>query len=295
MVERHEGRLTPADRRLVRELLTYPAEAAFLSTTRLAARTGVHQTTAVRLAKKLGFSGYPALRAQLQAELLRRSTPSDPAERVRRRLSHTPEGAVLETLIDTEVDALRRVRDHVSQAHLDAVARVLIDARRLFLYAHGNATTLVELMDRRLRRSGFDTVDLRAQGRTLAERVLTLGRGDAVVLFAFRAAPPGYVPLVRYAGQVGARTVLVSDLIGTMIRPRPDVALVAPRGGEGEFQTLTVPMLICNALILTIAKLDDGRSMTALDRLGHIAAWFEEGGDGRGRKPAESRLGRRRT
>src|SRR3546814_11075156 len=58
--------LTNSDRRIIEILLAQQSEAAFLSAAQLAERAQVHETTATRLAQKLGFAGYPELRAHLQ-------------------------------------------------------------------------------------------------------------------------------------------------------------------------------------------------------------------------------------
>jgi DNA-binding MurR/RpiR family transcriptional regulator len=271
-VEEHADRLSAADERIVRELLTDPAEAAFLSAAELADRAGVHEASAVRLAQKLGYRGYPQLRADLRSDLLSRS---DPGERVRRRLAHA-DGGVLASVVQDEVAALASLPERLGQEQLDAAARVLIDARVVHLFAQGHATSLVELLDRRLRRSGSATSVVTGRSRDLAERAQTLRSDDAVVAFAFVQRPHGLSPLLEHAREVGARSVLVSDTLGPLIRPVPDVVLAAPRGAEGEFQSLTVPMAICNALVLTVARLDEGRSLAALDRLTGLIRRFDD-------------------
>lgn len=274
IIEEHEASLTAADRKLVRVLLTQRTEAAFLSAADLAARAQVHEATAVRLAQKLGFKGYPDLRAALQAEVLE---AGDPALRVRRRLGRTGEGDVLADLVEAERLALEGLLVHIDQAKIEEAARMLVASRRVFVFALGNASSLADLAIRRLRRAGFAVVDIRFYGRELAERLVSLGSDDAIFAFAFRRTPTGLVPLLEHAGAVGARTVLIGDATGQMIRPRPHCVLAAPRGAEEEFQTLTVPMAIVNALILTIARLDQGRSLDALERLGGLIRTFETG------------------
>lgn len=275
-VEQHRGRLSVSDERLIQRLLSDPASAAFLSAAELAKRAGVHEATAVRLAKKLGYRGYPQLRADLQGELqVALGRRAEPADRVRRRLAHADDGDVLATLVRDETVALRGLPQHVGQASLDQAASALVDAQRVFLFGQGHATSLVDLLERRLRRSGYATVVLRAQGRELAEQVLALGRNDVVLALAFHSRPAGLRALLRHARRVGATTIGVSDALGPLLRPAPDHLLAAPRGLEAEFQSLVVPMTICNALVLTIARLDGGRSMAALDRLGGLIDEFE--------------------
>lgn len=270
-IQEHDGRLSAADQRLIAELLGSPAEAAFLSAAELAARGGVHQAAATRLAKKLGYRGYPHLRSDLQSELL---DSIGPGERVRRRLAHTDGEGVLASMVADEVAALADLPSQVRQEHLDTAARLISSANRIFLFGHGHATALVDLLARRLRRSGHLAVPLVGSPRDLAEEVALLVADDLVVAFAFHRRPPGLRSVLRRAADVGARTILIADAVGPLLRPQPTVLLTARRGTETEFQSLTVPMAICNALVLTLARLDPG-SMSALDRLTGLIDEFE--------------------
>lgn len=271
LVEQHRDRLTPADRRVLDVLLSHPTEAAFLRAEEIADRAGVHQASATRLAKRLGYAGYPELRSDLQSELL---GGIGPGERVRRRLEHAEGGDLLQALVADELASLAELPRHVSQPQLDDVAGRLTRARRVFLFGQGNATVLVELMQRRLRRFGIDTITLDGPGRDLAEQLLALTAEDAVLTFAFRRAPTSLEPLLGYAAERGAPTVLVTDTVSGL-QPAPTVVLAAPRGSGREFQSLTVPMALANALLLTIARQAPDSSISSLDRLGALLERFD--------------------
>ncbi len=273
LIERHQDQLTAADRRVVRELLASPTEAAFLSAAGLAKRAKVHPATAGRLAQKLGFGDYRALKAEFQAEIIK---TTHPAERVRYRLAHVEQDSILADIVESELTALRQIAEQVSEAEIDAAAKTLLAARRVFLFAQGNATTLIEMMDRRLRRADFSTTALRYQGRELAEHALAIESGDAVLAFAFHSVPTGLTPLLRHAARVGATSILITDILAPLVKPRPKMIIAASRGLAEEYLTLTVPMAICNALILTIARLDQGRSLKALGRLAKLTRSFAD-------------------
>lgn len=265
VVAQQEHNLSASDQQVIQVLLSDPATMAFLSAAEIAERVGVHESTVVRLAKKLGYEGYKELRNDLRQDIA-------PAERMRRRLASTNE---LSALIAEEIATLQDLVNTISQAQLDEVALKIIAARRIYLFAQGHSTALVDLMDRRLRRYGFDTVVLRYQRRDLAEHLMTLGERDVVLAFAFRVRPPGLSALLKYAARIGATTIVISDMLGVLLRPQPDLLLAARRGAEDQYLTLTVPMAICNALILTIARLDEGRSIERLDRLSDLIQFFD--------------------
>jgi DNA-binding MurR/RpiR family transcriptional regulator len=269
VVESHYGDLTSSDESLIQELLANPQEAAFLTAAELAARVGVHESTAVRLAQKLGYQGYRELKANLREELM---DTVDSAERIRRSLGRSPE---LASLVTDEIAALQELVTTVRQEQLDKAAKAIIHAHRVFLFARGHSTSLVEYMDRRLSRAGYETVDLRVRGRDLAERIVGLDANDVLLAFAMRVRQPDLVPLLEQVTAIGAPTILIGDSLGPLIRPKPDILLWARRGRRGEHHSHAVPMTICSALVLTIARLDTGRTFESLDKLSGLIRRYE--------------------
>lgn len=271
VVEQFSGQLTKADRKVVEELLANPREGAFLSLPELALRAAVHPTSAVRLAKKLGYSGYPELRSQLQTELL--DVPP-PAERVRERLAHMSRGSILSALVHSEITALQQLPNLITQADIERAAKAIIKARRIYVFGRNHAVALMQLMTLRLRRSGYPAQSIERYGLELADDLLDLGAKDLVIGFGFTKPPEDLQKALQYAARVGARTMVISDHIGTTLRPNPDFLLAASRGARGESQSLTVPMAICNTLILEISRLDRGKSLKNLEKLDQLENRF---------------------
>lgn len=270
-VQQRAELLSSADHRLLRELLSNPTAGAFMSAAELAERGGVHQAAATRLAKKLGYRGYPHLRAELQAELLESISP---AERVRRRLEHAGDAGILAAVVEDEVAALSELPNQVSQDRLNAAAQLIATAERTHVFGHGHATALVDLIVRRLRRSGHLALPLTGSGRDLAEGAAMLTSRDLVVAFALRRRPPGLRPLLDQATRQSTPVLLITDAAGPLMGLQSTIHLSARRGPESEFQSLTVPMAICNALVLTLARLDTD-SVAALEGLTELIEAFE--------------------
>ncbi|HOG48912.1 MAG TPA: hypothetical protein PLB78_19950, partial [Anaerolineae bacterium] len=82
----------------------------------------------------------------------------------------------------------------------------------------------------------------------------------------------------------GCGSVFLTDTLGATFKDRVDVVLAARRGPVSTFHSLTVPMAIINALILTVAMARPGESVAALDRLQELRAGY--GLDVLGQAPA---------
>ncbi|MBF4550983.1 MurR/RpiR family transcriptional regulator [Pseudoclavibacter sp. VKM Ac-2888] len=257
--------LTPTDRRLVSALQTQPLEATFWSAAELTGPLQLHQSAATRLAQRLGFEGYPQLRDALRADY---HGGDGPSQRIRGRLERHQASDVLGGFVDDELAALSDLPRHVQQGELDALAEQVLRAGEVHLFAQGNATVLVDLMSRRLQRFGMRTVQLTGSRRDIAERIARLSAGDLLLAFAFRRAPAVLGPLLDVAAEAGAHSALITDTV-VWPAPRPSTIIAAPRGGSDDYLSLTVPMAISNALILTIARRAEP-SLRSLDRLGTL-------------------------
>lgn len=266
-------RLTPSERKLVQEIVRKPRDAAFGSAADLAETVGVHQATASRLARKLGFESYAGFRGALRDEFI---APIDPASRVRTTLEKTRNSELLPELIEQEIGALSRLSDYVGAEQIEAAAAAMRGARKVFLFATGNADILAVMMERRLRRFGISVVCLRGDGRDYAEQLLDLEDRDVLLAFAFRRQPRLYQRILDHAQGMGAVTIAIAGTIGPTLLPAADHLLSAPRGGRIEgFQSLLVPMTISNALVLQLASHDEERALGNLKKLGGLIQRFE--------------------
>jgi len=284
MIEQFEGRLSRSDHKLIRALFANPGEGAFLTSIEVAARAGVHPTTAVRLARKLGFSGYPELRVALRQEF----SANTGADRIRKRLEKIADGSILQSLIASEINALQAIPEYISQNQMTDAAQALIEADGIGVFGTGHASALADLVARRLNRSGYSASAFHHIGWETPEKIMGIGKKGMLVAFAFRVIPDSLPALLEFVRANGARSIVISDLVGPMIRPQPDILLAASRGREGESQSLTIPMAICNALILEMSKRDGGQSVASLDQLTEIRESLAQYS---GRPVPEPRLG----
>lgn len=266
-------RQTDTDRRLIHTLAADPRQTAFLSANELAQRAGVDPATAVRFARKLGFAGYPALRARLQQELV---GASEAAEHLRGRMQRLGTGSVLKGLVQAEVAHLGRLPDQLSDAALAAAARAVARAGQTFVFAVGHAGALAVLLESRLGRAGYRTRILKPVARDMAADLLQARARDAFVLFALNTVHPLVPKLIGHARRVGAAAILVCDMLAPVTRPAAHIVLAASRGAESELRSLSVPMAICNALVLHVARLDQRKALRNLERLDALRRQLED-------------------
>ena len=264
----HFNDLTKSEKRIANFLRKNQEESAFLSASEIASRLDLSEATLVRFARSLGFSSYPAMRAVLQDNFRRRVTHS---ARLRGRLNDLRDGGdIFERLTATEIDFLTQALDSIKREELNNAVEILHEHDRVFVFGLGPSVSLVDLLELRLRRFGREVVPLTNSGREFLEYLTMMGEKDLLFVICFFDQNPALKLVIDYANKVGATIIMLTDTLEAILGDKVDVVLSAKRGPIGEFHSLVVPMTVINSLLLSLASMEQEKSMTLLDKLDNL-------------------------
>ncbi|GHI92909.1 MurR/RpiR family transcriptional regulator [Streptomyces olivaceus] len=257
-------RLSPGQRRIAQYLIDHLHEAAFLSITDLADRVGVSQPSVTRFASAVGFSGYPALREQLQAVAL--GGRGGPAEENR--------GNELQAAVDAEIENLANLRrDFADADRVIEVGRELAASAPLTVLGLRISVSLAEYFAYAARRIHPD-VRLVTSGGTVAYDALLQSReagGAWVLAFSMPRHAHETLGAVRVARSAGLKVALITDLALGPLADEADVAFATGTGSRLVFDSYAAPGVMCAALLQAMTDADPGRTQARLEEYEHVA------------------------
>ncbi len=257
--------LTKSEKRIANFLRKNLNEAAFFAANEIAEQLDISEATVVRFARSLGFSSYPALRANIQNSLRQRVTHSS---RIKSRLDDLRTSSdIFERLAASEIDYLSQALESVNREQMEHAVELMHQRQRIFVFGTGPSLSLVDLLEIRLKRFGKDVLPLRSSGREMLEPLLTLGPNDLFIVICFFSINPSLRLVLEYASEVQCPVIMITDTLDTLIGDKADVVLAAKRGPVSEFHSLVVPMTVINALLLAVANRDQEKILPTLDRL----------------------------
>lgn len=220
-------------RRVAEEILADPVGAGSTSITALATRAEAAPATVSRLAARLGYSGFPALRSAIAVEN-GRNAQSGWEQDI--GTSITPEDSaadVLDLLAGTAARALREAVAAIDVRVLEQAADVIAAARRVHLYGDwGDGVPLRELTIR-LQRIGVAAWHLEGGPVTVRAMCSTLGGEDVVVVLNRSGDDEVSTRLLHDARALGARTVAIHGAPGSPVADGADLSVYSGiRNGE---------------------------------------------------------------
>ena len=216
LIHSHGGTLTPAERRLSDVLLRDYPVAGLQSVTKLAEAAGVSTPTVIRMARKLGYDGFPELQAALRKEASD-SINAPVTERSGRRERKLSLGAFGE-FAEAVFENLDKTIDRLDPVSLEAVAALLADPARTIFLAGGRITrSNADYFFNHLQIIRTSVKLLSGSVNSWPQDILDMDGQAVLVLFDIRRYESDLARLAELAVERGATIVLFTDQWGSPI------------------------------------------------------------------------------
>lgn len=246
--------LTPLELRVVDAITARKDLTEATPLKEIAQQSSVSEAMIVKIAKKLGFTGFREMRIGLveynqsdAANLYREISPDDSSASVIQKVFHTSMQALEETIAILDVEAFDRAADILHRAtHRD-------------FYGIGGSAQIARDVAHKFLRIGLRAA-IYDDAHMMLMSAAILKPDDAVVVFSHSGTTTAVLEALKLARKSGARTIAVTNYGDSPIAEAADVVLCSTAQGSpllGENAAARIAQLnILDALFVAIAQRD---------------------------------------
>ncbi len=272
-IQRSRRGFSKSQRAIAGYLQDHPEEVAFMTASRLGATVGVSESTVVRFATEIGYSGYPAMQQAVQ-EMIRNKLTS--LQRLEMTSRNIPPDKLLEAALGQDIDILRRTRENMDTQAFYRAVDALEKSKRVFVLGAGSSLALATFLAHYLRLV-FDNVQLvEATSETaILQQMVRVNDGDAIIAISFPRYSRKAAKALRYASSRGMTAIAITDSPLSPLAEGASHLLLARSDMVSFVDSLVGPLSVINALIVTVAIRKKPEVAEALRQLETI--WEEYG------------------
>lgn len=281
--------LPPAEQRMARFFVSQKQAVLLGSAAEIAALAGASDATVVRTARSLGFDSLSALRQVLLADL---TGTASPGKRLARTLQETggDSASALRHVVGLHESALDALKQPDMEAAFAHAVDLLAAARRRHIFGIGPSGAMAEYAALQFNRIGLPSSALSVSGVALADRLLWLESGDAVLMMAYAPLYREVEIVLDQAGLHEVPVVLISDNLGPLVSDKIAATLPAPRGKADHLATHGGTMVLIEAMIIALAAKAGETAFDSLDRLSSLRGAIDKAWVKRGTRKKQSPL-----
>lgn len=264
--------LTRAERQLANAMLASYPVLGLESITAVATASGVSTPTVVRMAKKLGYSGFPEMQAALRGEL--EATISNPIARRDRWAAAAPDTHILNRFADKVTDNLRQTLRQLPPETFNAVVELLADRGRRIHVVGGRITrSLADYLFTHMQVIRGGVTHVASNSNIWPHYVLEMNEGDVLVAFDVRRYEQEILRLAEMASARGAVIVLFTDQWGSPAAKYAAHAFHARIEAPSAWDSSVVTLFIVEAVV---AAVQDANWEETRARMKSLEALFDQ-------------------
>ncbi|CAI4142751.1 putative transcriptional regulator, RipR-type [Clostridium neonatale] len=259
-------RLSKGQKLIAEYILKNYDKAAFMTAAKLGVSVGVSESTVVRFANELGFSGYPKLQKALQ-ELIKNKLTT--VQRLELRNDYFSDGDALKGVLKADMENIRATLEKINENVFEDVVKSIFEAKRIYIIGLRNSTALSEFL-------GFylniilQNVKVVSYGISdVFEQMINVSEGDLVIGIGFPRYAAKTIDALAFSQDRGAKVVALTDSLLSPLATKADYTLIAQSNMASFVDSLVAPLSVINALIIAVG-------MREKENISNVFAGLEE-------------------
>jgi SIS domain protein len=237
----------------------YP-KVAFMTASKLGETVGVSESTVVRFATALGFSGYPKFQDALQ-ELIK--TKLTTVERVEMTdADYVSDKMILNNVFKNDINNIKDTMEHLDQASYEEAVDTIINAKKVYVMGLRSSIFVAKYLAYYLNYILDNVIIIRMDMGEPYEQMTKISEGDVFIPISFPRYSKKTYKVVNFAKERGAKVVAITDSINAPISKISDTVVTVRNNMVSFIDSLVPAFSVANAIVMGIAirEKDDVKS-----------------------------------
>ncbi|MDO4621684.1 MAG: MurR/RpiR family transcriptional regulator [Eubacteriales bacterium] len=250
-------KLSKGQKRLADFVMKHYDKAAFMTAAELGREAEVSESTTVRFASLLGYSGFPEFHETLE-ELVRNRLNS--IQRMEVAYGQIPQSGILHSVLSSDIEKIKLTMEHMDPEEFQKAVDIILNARTVYVLGIRSCAPLAEFLSFYLHEILKDVrlVSTNSPTETF-EQMIRIEREDVLIGISFPRYSMRTLKAVEFAHNRGAKVITLTDSMHAPINQSSSCKLIARSDMASIVDSLTAPLSVINALVvaLTMRKKDE--------------------------------------
>ncbi len=244
------GHLSKGQKILASYLSENIEECSFLTASMLGQRVGISESTVVRFAKEMGYSGYPEFQKALEELVLSRlnKTPS------KLDFGKIDKSSLLSSVLLEDAIHITNTIENIDEQTFSMAVDMIDKAENIYIIGLRNSYALAEYLyfNLNLAYSRVHLLNTNSNAEIL-EQMLRIGKKDLIIGISFPRYSMRTLKALEYAKSRNAKVISITDSPHSPLNLYSSCNLICESAFSSITESLVAPMSLINALIAAVS------------------------------------------
>lgn len=243
-------KMSKGQKKLAKYITSNYDTAVFMTAAKLGSVVGVSESTTVRFATLLGYSGFPEFHKALE-DVVKEKLHS--VQRIEISASKMTKTQVLETVMNSDAKKIRLTLDTISKSAFEEAVESIMVARRIYILGIRTCTPLANFLGFYLNLLFNDvTVVSTNSASEIFEQMINISNEDLLIGISFPRYSMRTLKAMEFANDRNAKVISITDDKNSPLNLYSSCNLLARSDMATVVDSLVAPLSVINALIVSL-------------------------------------------
>mgnify|MGYP000904607571 CR=1 FL=1 len=250
-IQNNFSRMSKGQKIIAEYIINSYDKAAFMTAASLGSKLNVSESTVVRFANTLGYSGYKELQKELQ-ELIKNKLTT--VQRL-----NLPDGISagennLSKVMESDIDNIKKTISEIDMDSIHNAVDLMSKGKQIYVIGLRSSSFLAGYLCFYLNFLFSNVKLISAGANDIFEQLVKAEKDDVIVGITFPRYSKKTLEALEYAKGKGCSIIAVTDSLISPATNRADVSLIARSDMISFIDSLVAPMSLINAFIIALGQ-----------------------------------------
>lgn len=243
-------KLSKGQKLIAKYVLENYDKVAFMTASKLSEEVGVSESTVVRFANALGYSGYPRLQDALEELMKNKLTAVQRIDLVDEKKCSSD---ILKSVLKEDSRNLRETLENIDENAFEEAVDKIIKAKRVYVLGLRSSYTIAQYLGFYLDRVIDNVQVIKMDMGDTFEQIVRINKDDVLIAITFPRYSTKAYQTASYAKEKKAHVIAITDSVFGPVASISDNRLIVKNNMMSFVDSLVPALSIVNALVVSIS------------------------------------------
>lgn len=244
------GKMSKGQKLIANYIIDNYDKAVFLTAAKMAKMIGVSESTVVRFASSIGYSGYPEFQKALESLVRSKLNSSD---RPAITNGGIEQNGVLREVLSADALKIKNTMENIDEAAFENAVEVISNAKRIYVVGIRTCAPLASFLSFYLNMIFDNVVNLQTSSSSeLFEQMIRISDEDCIIGISFPRYSMRTLKALEFANNRQAKVITITDSIHSPMNLYSSCNLIAESDMHSVVDSLVAPLSVINALVVEL-------------------------------------------
>lgn len=246
----HYGKMSKSQKVIATFIYDHYDQAVFMTAAKMGETLGVSESTVVRFASFIGYSGYPEFQKDLE-EWVQNKINS--VQKIGAKYGRSTQSEILTSVLTADIEKIKDTIDNLDPVAFETAVKIILEAKNVYIMGIRSCAPLADFLHFYLNMIRGNVILLRTTSVSETfEQMIRIDENDAIIGISFPRYSMRTLKAMEFANDRNAKVITITDTVHSPMNLYSSCNLLARSDMVSIVDSLVAPLSLINALVVAM-------------------------------------------